>query len=209
MSRGASAVPPPERPPTHDAPDDLGEHTAYGVRVRRSWVFFVASAVVYDLVWVWQAVMLPQRVPRHWGAAGAPDRFGSRTEALSQSALLGLGLLGLFIVLGWAVTQAPLERLRVPALQEWSRPERRDLRRALMEDLWVLGILTLLAVAVREVVMLPDLRSPSTGVTVLALFLLWLTVVVAWCVGAYRSRYARPVTSPAKRPDPKAARPPR
>ncbi len=191
------------------APLGLGEHPAYGVGVRRTWVYFVACAVVYDLVWIWQAVLLPLRVPRHWGAAGTPDRFGSRTEALAQSALLGLGLLGLFIVLGWAVTQAPLERLPVRALQGWSRPERRGLRRSLMEDLWALGAVTVLAAAVREVVMLPDLRSASSGLAVLALLLLWLVVLGAWCVGAYRSRYARPVTPPARRRDTNAARPPR
>ena len=48
---------------------------------------FLGSGVVAALI----SPRLPNSVPVHWGIDGAPDRFGSRFEALFLPTLLCLG----------------------------------------------------------------------------------------------------------------------
>lgn len=146
----------------------------------------------YGLVWCWQVVGLPVRVPTHYAPGGLPDRIGSRTEALGQSALLGLALAGGFLALAWVVALAPLERLPGPRLRDWSTPRRRPLRARLLEDVWLVGALTLGFATAGQVATLPALHTSATGQLVWSLVVLYAASLVAWAVGSYRSRWARP-----------------
>ena len=71
---------------------------------------FVGSGVVAALIFP----RLPESVPVHWGIDGAPDRFGSRFEALFLPTLLCLGTAALL----WAIGRfSPLDRANAPVLR--------------------------------------------------------------------------------------------
>lgn len=142
-------------------------------------MYFVATVVVYDLVWIWQVVRLPTRVPTRWSPDGTPLSAISRTQALAQSAILGLAVITLVILVALAVSRLPGRAL--------------DVRRRLMEDIWALGAVTMAYLSVTEVIALPDLRVDTAQMTVrfgtaAAIFVLAMLGVLGWAVLRRRKR---------------------
>jgi len=74
----------------------------------------VTAAVLYALSAISSALVLPDRVPLHFGADGAADRYGSRAEAGIGFAALGLGMLVLWLVVLQCLRRSSLDLFNVP-----------------------------------------------------------------------------------------------
>lgn len=148
-------------------------------------MFFVAAVAAYDLVWIWQAVTLPERVPAQWFSDGTVvEPALSRTTALAQSAVLGLTVAALCIVVALVAAGLPG---RTPSS-----------RRRLLEDVWALGAVTMAYVAVTEVIGLPALRARGEQMsirfdTAAVAFAIALLCVLGFAVLRRRRTAARPL----------------
>ncbi|WP_432547719.1 DUF1648 domain-containing protein [Kineococcus sp. SYSU DK004] len=161
-------------------------------RERLFWVSVVLFAGVLAL----SAVLLPERVPLHFGAGGDVDRWGTRAQALTLDVLVGGGTVALLAVLVLTAHRLPLEWVNVPHKDVWSAPEHEpELRRRLREDLAEFGAATVLLLAV--VVVLAPLHAARTGTGQLpwwavAAFALYLAYAVLFGVRNVRTRYRPP-----------------
>ncbi|EWT06104.1 hypothetical protein N864_24165 [Intrasporangium chromatireducens Q5-1] len=104
---------------------------------------FWGLGVLYAALVVWAALVLPDRVPAHWGSAAPPDRWAGRTETIVMFALLGIVMVGIFAVLLALVSRnSSLTWVNLPNKQFWQRPENLpSARRRLAVDVTVLGCL--------------------------------------------------------------------
>lgn len=161
----------------------------------RSW--FWSSVLVYLVVLAWAALVLPDGpVPLHFGAEGAADRFGSRTEALVSLGLVGLGT----AVLMRGITRLlesgriSFQHMNVPHKPYWSRPENQQRAREMMaEDMDLVAAMTMGFLAVVALIVV----DAALGDGVLAAWFWvalvgYLLLVTAWVVRMYRGRYRPP-----------------
>jgi Protein of unknown function (DUF1648) len=85
---------------------------------------FAAAAVLYAGVVAVGARSLPVRVPMHFGAGGAPDRFGSRAELIVTEAALGAGVVLLLGAVAVGMRRIPIAWVDVPHPEHWKTPGR-------------------------------------------------------------------------------------
>ncbi len=159
---------------------------------------FAAAAVLYAVVVAAGARSLPERVPMHFGAGGAPDRFGSRTELVITEVALGVGVVVLLGLVAVGMRRIPLVWVDVPHPEYWKTPEREaELRRRLEADTLGIGTGTLLLLAgmsalTARAASSGDGLGPAAGVLVGA-YVLGVLALCGWMVvGRYR-----PPASPA------------
>ena len=154
----------------------------------------LTAAVLYALSSAVSALVLPDRVPLHFGAGGEADRYGSRAEAVTGFAVLGIGLLLLWLVVVQLVRRSSLDLFNVPHAAYWKTPEREpELRRRVEVDLtWCLAATILLLAAVpvsMAVAARGDGRLPWAFPLLLGLFLVG---TVVWGVVVSLRRYQPP-----------------
>lgn len=68
------------------------------------------------------APFLPERVASHFGGAGVPDGWSSRTAFVAGSLLFGAGFSSLFILVLGAIRHFPASMLNVPKAALWRTP---------------------------------------------------------------------------------------
>lgn len=95
-------------------------------------LFVVALAVAW--------VVLPDRVPLHFGADGRVDRWGSRERAVVEMAGVGLLLGAVMLSLALSAWRLPFSFVSLPDKEFWERPEnQRVARRRLQDDMYHVG----------------------------------------------------------------------
>jgi Protein of unknown function (DUF1648) len=155
-------------------------------------------AIVVVLVAVEVAVLaavLPERVPLHFGADLAADRYGSRAEFLWVAGGVAAGLTALFAGCAALVQRVALEHLNVPHPGYWKTPEREpELRRRMAEDLVHVGTATLLLLAGVYAVVGGAAVTGADEVSpwVLALVAAYTAGVLAWVAWLLLRRYRPP-----------------
>ncbi|MFS3127128.1 DUF1648 domain-containing protein [Nocardioides sp. Bht2] len=159
---------------------------------------FWASCAALLVVGVVGWLTLPDRVPLHFGGTGAPDRWGSRNEAVLTTALLGGGLVLLFWALARWLPRAPASLINLPEADKrwWLATEERttELRRRLTDDLYLIGAATVLLIVAVEVMTLTISNDPEPRTP----FWFWVIVggylvgVIGWTVWAIARRYRTP-----------------
>ncbi|CAM3336549.1 DUF1648 domain-containing protein [Nocardioides dubius] len=159
---------------------------------------FWASSGAFVVVWVIGLLTLPDRVPLHFGGGGDPDRWGSRTEALVTTGLIGGGLVLLFWVLARWLPRAPSELLNLPAADKrwWLATEERtaELRRRLSDDLYGIGAVTVLLIVVLEAitVVISHHDEPSLPGWLWLIVGGYLAGIIGWSIWATTRRYRTP-----------------
>ena len=110
---------------------------------------FVITTTLALLAVVVCALLLPGRVPTHFGANGAADDWGTRTSAVALQAVITAGLGALFAALAWWTPKLPWERINLPGKQRWAERGLQDeVRRRLCTDLlWMGSAMALLNIA--------------------------------------------------------------
>lgn len=146
-------------------------------------IAFLLTLVAYAVLVVVAALVLPERVPLHFGFGGEADRWGTRTEAVLTFGLLGAGLA---VVLGGGAelsSRLPLRSpwVNLPHKAWWTATPEREMRACerLRHDLYVIAtavmvlvsaVLVLTLVAARtEEARLPGGSGLSIGVLVVVL----------------------------------------
>lgn len=159
--------------------------------------FFLGTVLLAVLVWVWSGTQLPDRVAIHFGFDGTADGWMSRTGALVTSGALILGNAAVFLGLSRWFPSMPTAMINLPdsAKRRWIEAGQEDrLRRALADDLHVVGGMTmLLLVGVEVLTVIANRRTPApelgaSGIVLVGGFLIALTI---WTVALYR-KYRRP-----------------
>lgn len=152
---------------------------------------FWALAGLYAALVAWAATVLPERVPAHWSGTEAPDRWGSRTEAIVMLVVLGVVMVGTF---GTLISYAPRSLshtwVNLPFKSFWQRPEHLpQAMRMISVDFGVLGCLAVafccaVPVSIVEAAASTDAALPGWTVPVLVGWLvltlgytLWMTTV--------------------------------
>ncbi|NIZ90952.1 DUF1648 domain-containing protein [Kineococcus rubinsiae] len=86
------------------------------------------------------AVLLPERVPTHFGAGGAADDWGTRTGAVVVQAAITAGTGALFAALARWMPTLPWEWINLPGKERWAEQGQQDeVRRRLRSDVLWLG----------------------------------------------------------------------
>ncbi|GAB7193092.1 hypothetical protein NUM3379_38010 [Kineococcus sp. NUM-3379] len=171
---------------------------------------FLASALLHAVVLAVAAVVLPERVPLHFGAGLHADRWGERGELLLADALVAALLAGLFAGLAALTARVPLQLVNVPSPAYWKSPEHEaELRRRLRDDVLGLGAATLAfaAAACALTVHAAATGSGRLSLAFAALLVLYLGATVAWCAHLVLVRYAVPHTGPPPRGRPAGGAP--
>ncbi|GAA1539773.1 DUF1648 domain-containing protein [Nocardioides humi] len=158
----------------------------------RRW--FAAAVAAYTAAWVLAAVLLPERVPVHFGLSGEVDRWAGRTGALVAFALIGAGVAALLWGAAALGDRVPLSQLNTPRKDWWAAtPERvAELRRRGRRDLEVIGAATmaLLTAVLLGTVRAARAETPRLGAVFLALVAVYVVFVLVWVVRAHRDRRA-------------------
>ena len=153
--------------------------------------FVLTAALALGAVVV-AAVVLPDRVPTHFGASGAPDDWSSRPAAVAFLAATTAGLTALFAALVRWTPRVSMEWVNVPGKQRWIEAGLEDeLRRRLREDLLVFGAgVNVVSLSVTLAVV--QAAHSSSGGLPLWWFLLfgaWLLFTTAQVVHVHVVRY--------------------
>ncbi|WP_337059483.1 DUF1648 domain-containing protein [Kineococcus sp. G2] len=156
---------------------------------------FTGSVVLHAAAVVVAALVLPQRVPTHFGGGGEADDWSSRAGAVAVSALVGGALAALFTALAAGVRRLPVDMVNVPNTRCWRAPEHEaELRRRALDDLWTVGAATILLLtaaegAIVQVALTGTGRLPWWFAAVLAA---WLVGVLVWALTLGLTRYRVP-----------------
>ena len=146
--------------------------------------FFWLGVGIFAAALVVSFLVLPDRVPLHFGADGSPDRWGTPARAVGEMAVVGLLLGGLMFALAMSAWRLPFDFVSIPDKEFWARPEnQRVARRRLQDDMYHVGgslMLFLTAVQAYTVFVADDPR-PSFhpwGVVLVVLFVAGLVVAL-------------------------------
>jgi uncharacterized membrane protein len=116
--------------------------------------FLLLAAVAGALVARWDK--LPERFPVHWGLAGQPDRWGSRTPIVVLGPLLfGALLVGLMLMIGLGVVRARYRAVEGPGAAR-ERALLRLVRGCLLGAAWTIALIFAVVGAI-------PLLSPALG----------------------------------------------
>ncbi|MDN5723137.1 MAG: DUF1648 domain-containing protein [Corynebacterium sp.] len=162
--------------------------------VRWILVLMAVLTVVWLGVVVWQVMVLPERVPTHFGSGGEADGWSSKTGALAFSILLPLLVVFPMPLMSLMALKWPTS-INAPNRDWWTAtgPRLRRFERLLREDLWLIAALTLALMTVVDVGIVFAAQSAngnlSSGLILvpLAVYFAGLGVVMARMFG---SRYA-------------------
>ncbi|WP_432494458.1 DUF1648 domain-containing protein [Kineococcus auxinigenes] len=156
---------------------------------------FAGSVVLYAAAVVVAALVLPERVPTHFGGSGEADDWSSRTGAVTVSALIGAALAALFAALAAGVRRLPVDVVNVPNAWYWRAPEHEaELRRRAVGDLWAVGTATMLLLtavegAIVQVALTGTGRLPWWF---FAVFGTWIAGLLVWALTLGPTRYRVP-----------------
>ncbi|AVZ40448.1 MULTISPECIES: DUF1648 domain-containing protein [unclassified Dietzia] len=127
----------------------------------------VSTLLIWLAVLAWQVMVLPERVPIHFGSGGRADGWSGKAGALAFSGVLPLTVLALVPLTSLLVLRAP-ELINGPNKQWWTSTASRLRRfeRLVREDLWLIVVVTLaLLVAMQVGIVIasesPDQRMPG------------------------------------------------
>lgn len=160
------------------------------------WILVLAA--VFTGAWlaalVWQILVLPERVPTHFGPGGDADGWSSKQGALALAAALPLLAAYPLPLLSLLVVRWPAS-INAPNREWWTAtaPRLRRLERLIREDLWLFAVLMLGLFTVVQVSIVVAARSQDGNAPAALLFgplvvVLAVTgVLIARMVG---SRYA-------------------
>lgn len=139
---------------------------------------FVLTAVLSVAAVGWAASVLPERVPTHFGAAGAADDWSSRAGAVTGLGVLSVGMIAMFAGLVRWTPRLPIEWINVPEKQRWiGAGLEGELRRRLRVDLLLFGAgVNVVSLAV-TLGMVHAARSADGGLP-----WWWFAVMAAWLV---------------------------
>ncbi|WP_432519055.1 DUF1648 domain-containing protein [Kineococcus sp. SYSU DK006] len=155
-------------------------------------VAFALTTVAAVAAVIVAALVLPERVPTHFGATGDADDWSSRAGAVTFLALLTAGMAGMFAAFARGSARMSMEWVNVPHKQRWIEAGlEAELRRRLREDLLLFGAGTNVLVLSTTLAVIQAARSgadalPWWWVTV---FALWLVATIAHAVFMQRVRY--------------------
>ncbi|MEZ0163722.1 DUF1648 domain-containing protein [Kineococcus sp. LSe6-4] len=157
-------------------------------------VFVITTALALLAVAV-SVVLLPARVPTHFGADGAADDWGTRTGAVAFQAVITAGTGALFAALARWVPTLPWEWINLPGKQRWAdRGLQGEVRRRLRTDLlWMGSPMALLNLALTSSVV--DAARSGTDSLPWWFFLAfggWLVAMTAYVVFTCTVRYRLP-----------------
>lgn len=161
-----------------------------------AWVKGVVALVT--LAWlgvlVWQAFVLPDRVPQHWTNGNVPDRWAGRTEALVVSLALPLLFAYPLPLLSRLVTAWP-DGLNVPNKEWWLQTPERVVRfeRLLREDLWLCTAWMLVIFVAGDVLITIAAGRPGGVISMAPMAVLvavMLVAMIGYIVWMCRGRYA-------------------
>ena len=145
-------------------------------------IAFLLTVSAYAALLVAAGWLLPEQVPLHFGIGGAPDRWGSRTEALVIFALVGAGAA---VLLGGGARLArslPLRSVWVnlPHKDWWTAtPEREQrARRELARQMYTIATATMVLVGTAVVLTVVAARRDDPDLGASGWVLLALVVVV-------------------------------
>ena len=156
-----------------------------------------AALALYASSVACSAVALPAEVPLHFGSGGSADSYGSRSEALIGFGVLGLFMVTVWLVCRWMVRRAGLDVFNVPHPDYWKTSENEpELRRRVEDDLaWFVAatILLLAGIPVSTVVAAQGSGELPWGFFVI--FVLYLLGTLGWTVHLFTRRYRPPAQS--------------
>jgi uncharacterized membrane protein len=154
--------------------------------------FFWLAVGVFGAGLVVSLLVLPDRVPLHFGADGTADRWGTPVRAVGEMAVVGLGVGVLMFALAMSAWRLPFDFVNIPDKEFWQRPEnQRVARRRLQDDMYHVGgslMLFLTAIQAYTVFVADDAR-PSIypwGLVLAALFVAGLVVALVLRMRFYR-----------------------
>ena len=155
-------------------------------------IAFAATTVASVASVVLAALVLPERVPTHFGATGAADDWSSRAGAVTFLALLTAGTAGMFAAFARGSARMSMEWVNVPHKQRWVEAGLEpELRRRLREDLLLFGAGTNVLVLSTTLATVQAARSGTDALPWwwFVVFALWLLAVTAQAVFMHRVRY--------------------
>lgn len=160
----------------------------------RPWPLLLTGGLIYAAAVVWAATSLPSdSIPLHFDAAGAPDRFASRGEALATFIGIGLVMFGIGAGGIWFAHRSSLTFVNIPHKDYWTAPERRArLRQMLALDIALLMAATLALLGLIPLATVRALRSDPVGLPPVVLWSvlgLFLAAVAAWSIWLVKYRY--------------------
>lgn len=146
------------------------------------------AGAVYVIALVASSSLLPNRVASHFGWSGQADGWMGRTEYTVFMAGVGLGLLALFLSIGWVIRHAPASSINLPQRDYWLAPERRDETSATLgrQFCWLGVMMMVFLLGMHALVIEANRREPhqlSNGIWLWAALLIvaiviWATVMV-------------------------------
>ena len=150
-----------------------------------AWAGWVLGAGAYLGSFVWALTVLPERVVAHVGPEGV-DRWGSRTEHVVMSVILGLVILPMPWLFRLAA-KPPGTWLNMPHKDYWfATPERAaTLRRRVFEDgLTFSGLTAALLAVVVQVGIVLETRDPGSAASWIfpVALVAYLAVTAVWIV---------------------------
>ena len=125
-------------------------------------ILVVATVVAWLPVLAWQVMVLPERVPTHFGSGGEPDGWSSKAGALAFSSLLPLTVFVLIPLTSLLVLRAP-EFINGPNKEWWTAtaPRLRRFERLVREDLWLIVVVTLALLVAMQVGIVIAVDAPG------------------------------------------------
>lgn len=154
---------------------------------------FASSCMAYAVGLGVAAVVLPSRVPLHFGASGEVDRWGSRSEAVLLFTVLGVAMA---VLLGWLASRTPTlpeSRLNVPHKRWWTAlPAREERMRAMLAtDLYVVGAATVLLLLGLLIATVSAARAddPRLGAPFVVLAVAYVVALAGWLGYLFLRRY--------------------
>lgn len=145
-----------------------------------------------QLLWYWPR--LPEIVPSHFDASGAPDGWMARGAFLTMLAVLTLFLLGTFAMAVHLVRRAPVALINLPNKDYWMAPERAaESRRTVVREMFKIAAATqaLLIVITQLSFDVALERRAGLGSASWIALALYLGFTLWWLVALFR-RFRRP-----------------
>jgi len=94
------------------------------MRTKLSFSLLVFSAIVFAASVLYFAPLLPERMATHFGAAGQPNGWMTRSQHILFITLIGFGIPTLVITASYSMRFLPSSLLNVPNAAYWRTPEK-------------------------------------------------------------------------------------
>jgi uncharacterized membrane protein len=156
---------------------------------------FRVSVALYAVAVTVAALVLPDRVPLHFGADLTADRTGSRAELVLGQAVLGVIVVAVFAGGAALARRASLEWVNVPHPEYWKSAENEpELRRRMRADLLHLGTVSMLVFAADSVLVTAAVVAGEDRLPIAAVVLLiaYVGYVLGCCAWLATRRYRPP-----------------